>query len=52
MKLLNRKGMIPLAMEESKAKVGINPEFLPFLKEGTANSVDEDVNLSLAIYLF
>lgn len=44
--------MIPLAMEESKAKVGINPEFLPFLKGKNVNSVDEDVNLSLAIYLF
>lgn len=44
--------MILLAMEESKAKVGINPEFLPFLKGKNVNSVDEDVNLSLAIYLF
>lgn len=39
-------------MEESKAKVGINPEFLPFLKGKNVNSVDEDVNLSLAMYLF
>lgn len=44
--------MILLAMEESKAKVGINPEFLPFLKGKNVNSVDEDVNLSLAMYLF
>ena len=44
--------MIPLAMEESKAKVGINPEFLPFLQGENVNSVDEDVNLSLAMYLF
>ncbi|MGY0694670.1 UPF0175 family protein [Virgibacillus sp. FSP13] len=35
-----------------KAKVGINPEFLPFLKEKNLNSVDEDVNLSLAMCLF
>lgn len=41
-----------MAMEESKAKVGINPEFLPFLKGNNVNSVDEDVNLSLAIYFF
>lgn len=41
-----------MAMEESKAKVGINPEFLPFLKGKNVNSVDEDVNLSLAMYLF
>lgn len=39
-------------MEESKAKVGINPEFLPFLQRQDVNSVDEDVNLSLAMYLF
>lgn len=39
-------------MEESKAKVGINPEFLPFLQRQNVNSVDEDVNLSLAMYLF
>lgn len=44
--------MIPLAMEQSKAKGGINPEFLPFSKEKSVNSVDEDVNLSLAMYLF
>ena len=44
--------MISLAMEESKVKVGINPEFLPFLKGKNVKSVDEDVNLSLAIYLF
>lgn len=44
--------MIPLAMEESKAKVEINPEFLPFLQGKNVNSVDEDVNLSLAMYLF
>ncbi|MFS0821895.1 UPF0175 family protein [Bacillus sp. 1P02SD] len=37
-------------MEDSKAKVAINPEFLPFLKG--ENSINEDVNLSLAIYLF
>ncbi|WP_438824566.1 UPF0175 family protein [Bacillus sp. JJ1521] len=39
-----------MATEDSKAKVAINPEFLPFLKG--KNSIDEDVNLSLAIYLF
>jgi predicted HTH domain antitoxin len=39
-------------MEESKAKVGINPEFLPLLKGKKGKSVDEDVNLSLAMYLF
>ncbi|WP_239094435.1 UPF0175 family protein [Bacillus sp. B15-48] len=39
-------------MEESKAKVGINPEFLPFLKGKNVESIDEDVNLSLAMYLF
>lgn len=44
--------MIQLAMEESKAKVGINPESLPFLQGKNVNSVDEDVNLSLALYLF
>ena len=41
-----------MAMEESKAKVSINPEFLQFLKGKDVNSVDEDVNLSLSIYLF
>ncbi|MEQ6377660.1 hypothetical protein RZN25_12620 [Bacillaceae bacterium S4-13-56] len=41
-----------MAMEESKAKVGINPEFLPFLKGENVNSVDEDVNISLVMYLF
>ncbi|MBM4765130.1 hypothetical protein GNT69_23125 [Bacillus sp. B15-48] len=41
-----------MAMEESKAKVGINPEFLPFLKGKNVESIDEDVNLSLAMYLF
>ena len=41
-----------MAMEKSKAKVGINPEFLPFLKDKNVNSVDEDINLSLAMYLF
>lgn len=39
-----------MAMEEPKAK--INPEFLPFLKGVNDDSIDEDVNLSLAIYLF
>ncbi|MFD2617777.1 UPF0175 family protein [Terrilactibacillus laevilacticus] len=39
-------------MEESKAKGGINPEFLLFLQGKNINSVDEDVNLSLAMYLF
>lgn len=29
---MNIERVIPLAMEESKAKVGINPEFLPFFK--------------------
>jgi hypothetical protein len=33
--------MIPLAMEESKVKVGINPKFLPFLQGENGNSVDE-----------
>lgn len=41
-----------MAMEESKARVGINPEFLPFLEKRNEGSIDEDVNLSLAIYLF
>jgi predicted HTH domain antitoxin len=41
-----------MAMEQSKLKVGINPKFLPFLKEQDRDSVDEDVNLSVAIYLF
>ncbi|SEN80218.1 Uncharacterised protein family (UPF0175) [Mesobacillus persicus] len=41
-----------MAMEESKAKVGINPEFLPFLKGTHVNSVDESVNISIAMYLF
>jgi predicted HTH domain antitoxin len=41
-----------MAMEQSKLKVGINPKFLPFLNENDKNSVDEDVNLSVAIYLF
>ncbi|MED4354324.1 UPF0175 family protein [Schinkia azotoformans] len=41
-----------MAMEEPKAKVEINPEFLPFLKGVNDDSIDEDVNLSLAIYLF
>ncbi|SFE58055.1 Predicted antitoxin, contains HTH domain [Alteribacillus iranensis] len=41
-----------MAMEDSKARVGINPEFLPFLKGKNVHSIDEDVNLSLAIYLF
>ncbi len=41
-----------MAMEESKAKVGINPEFLPFLKEKNEDLINSDVNLSLAMYLF
>ncbi|MEC1715038.1 UPF0175 family protein [Schinkia azotoformans] len=41
-----------MAMEEAKARVEINPEFLPFLKRINDDSIDEDVNLSLAIYLF
>lgn len=43
---------VPLAMDESKAKVGINPGFIPFLKGAHVNSIDEDVNISLALYLF
>ncbi|WP_017754231.1 UPF0175 family protein [Calidifontibacillus oryziterrae] len=41
-----------MAMEEPKARVGINPDFLPFLQGIHDDSIDEDVNLSLAIYLF
>lgn len=41
-----------MAMEESKARVGINPDFLPLLNKKKDDSIDEDVNLSLAIYLF
>ena len=41
-----------VAMEESKAKVGINPEFLALLKGQNESSVNEDVNLSIAMFLF
>lgn len=41
-----------MAMDESKAKVGINPDFLPFLKGNSEDSIKRDVNLSLAMYLF
>ncbi|TFJ91384.1 hypothetical protein E4U82_17910 [Lentibacillus salicampi] len=41
-----------MAMDDSNAKVLINPEFLPFLKGKNVSSVDEDVNISLAMYLF
>ncbi|WP_227938673.1 UPF0175 family protein [Alkalihalobacillus deserti] len=41
-----------MAMEQSRLKVRINPQFLPFLKEQDSDSVDADVNLSVAIYLF
>jgi predicted HTH domain antitoxin len=44
--------MISMAMEESKVKVEINPKFLPFLNDKNLNSVGENVNVSLAIYLF
>lgn len=40
-----------MAMEESKAKVGINSDFLPFIQGTNNDSIDENVNLSLAIYL-
>lgn len=41
-----------MAMDKSKATISINPAFLPFLIEEKGNSIEEVVNVSLAIYLF
>jgi len=41
-----------MGMKESKIEVELNPDFLPFLTKSDRKSVNENVNLSLAIYLF
>lgn len=42
-----------MSLEESKPYANIKPEFLPLLSNSkNSKSLDEDVNLSLAIYLF
>ena len=42
-----------MAIEESKFKITIKPEFLPLLAKSKADkTIDDKVNLSIAVFLF